>query len=280
MSKLFVPERTFILPFAVNNDRAYTIELMDAANIRNSFERNLLLNPPYPLSLPLRELLKPMRKDATSSPPRPMNGWIIFRRDLEGQLRFYYSGQPRSMKETSAIASNFWKNRPKVKLYFTILAKLAEKVHKDVYPDYCYKPKRSNRPKPPSWPFIQVDGNKPTRKKNNKKDVSEIDGQTHQHIGQCNVDNNTHLQNNVDESCQRVNIYVSDNTLSLPSNVHVDSFGLLTIRDNATIQDDIGTSNFPTIGHEIYFNDNMPFLIYIPVLENGMEEYPMISNVP
>src|SRR6185369_17898766 len=98
MSKHLVQvQQAFILLYDFNNDRAYTIELMNAANIHNPFERNLLLNPPYTLSLPLKELLEPTRKDSTLPPPRPMNRWILFRKDLEGQLRFFYSERPRSM---------------------------------------------------------------------------------------------------------------------------------------------------------------------------------------
>ncbi|CAG8512393.1 8707_t:CDS:1 [Paraglomus occultum] len=312
MSKLSVQvKQMFILPYYFDNDRAYTIELMNAANIHNPFERHLLLNPPYALSLPLKELLEPARKTSALPPPRPMNPWIIFRKDLEGQLRFFNSERPRSMKETSATASFLWKNQPRVKLYFTVLAKLAEKIHKDVYPDYCYRPSKSKRPKSPNWRFIRMDERNQRKKSrknvptthqadnyniNNSQQYQHIEenktGQPNQHIGD-NDANNISLHSNIDVSHQ---YYNNVSNLISPYNVYDKSFNYNILPSHATIQNNkidtaaVGTLNFPIIDQQGYrIASNVvdtaaaKSLVYIPLLGNAastivMEECPIRSN--
>ncbi|CAG8575709.1 10499_t:CDS:1 [Paraglomus brasilianum] len=110
-------------------------------------ERNLLLNPPYPLNIPLDDLLGNNRKIKKPFPPRPQNAWIIFRKNFESEFRSRYPNS--SVLEISRIASTHWKSQPDfVKNYFEVLSKLARQQHKHAYPGYTYAPRRQKLVKP------------------------------------------------------------------------------------------------------------------------------------
>src|SRR6266542_1394420 len=113
-------------------------------------EENLLINnPPYQLTLSLKDLLSParkFRKNKTKSDdkiPRPQNAWVLFRKDYEANQRVSFPDKALKMKNVSTDAGEVWrKQSTKVKRYFEMLARLAHEQHKKLYPNYKYTPKK------------------------------------------------------------------------------------------------------------------------------------------
>ncbi|RHZ46548.1 hypothetical protein Glove_615g21 [Diversispora epigaea] len=106
-------------------------------------DHELILNPPYKLTLSLDSLLLPTRKNRKNKIPRPQNAWVLFRKDYEANKRIQFPDQLFKMKTVSVNAGDEWKiQSSQVKIYFEILSKLARAKHKIMYPDYKYTPKR------------------------------------------------------------------------------------------------------------------------------------------
>ncbi|CAG8478666.1 6739_t:CDS:1 [Paraglomus occultum] len=110
-------------------------------------EQELFRNPPCTLTMPIDNILnhrsKKCRNGSEKKHPRPLNSYILFRRNLENQIRTQNPGRKHTLKEISKIAGKSWKTQPdKVKRYFHVLAKLSSYRHKAVYPDYTYNPLR------------------------------------------------------------------------------------------------------------------------------------------
>ncbi|CAG8438482.1 1597_t:CDS:2 [Diversispora eburnea] len=117
--------------------------------VNNLQDLELILNPPYQLTLSLDSLLLPARinhrnrKNKINKIPRPQNAWILFRKDYEANKRIKFPDQLFKMKTISINAGDEWKiQSSQVKRYFEILSKLALEKHKIIYPDYKYTPKR------------------------------------------------------------------------------------------------------------------------------------------
>ncbi|CAG8506242.1 5038_t:CDS:1 [Paraglomus brasilianum] len=108
----------------------------------------LLLKPPYSLTASLNTLLDPTRTNRArrnSYPPRPRNSWLIFRTDYKNKLRVIHPDQPSTIEKVSKLASSDWANQSEeVKQFFTVLSKMAKKLHEDVYPNYIYHPRRNS----------------------------------------------------------------------------------------------------------------------------------------
>ncbi|CAG8479162.1 1759_t:CDS:1 [Paraglomus occultum] len=108
------------------------------------YERKLLANPPYVLTMSLDDLVGNKCKNRGMKklyPPRPQNAWIIFRKNFESEFRSRYPNS--NVLEISKIAGANWKNQPRlVKTYFETLSKLARQQHKHDYPSYTYVPRR------------------------------------------------------------------------------------------------------------------------------------------
>ncbi|CAG8514316.1 2058_t:CDS:2, partial [Racocetra fulgida] len=82
----------------------------------------------------------------SSSPPRPQNAFVLFRRDFSAKLKL------KEMKmnngDVSRLASEEWSKQPKEVLrFFEFLENLAKDRHKKIYPDYSYSPKRKSKSK-------------------------------------------------------------------------------------------------------------------------------------
>ncbi|CAG8626042.1 6825_t:CDS:1, partial [Paraglomus occultum] len=110
----------------------------------------LLTKPPYSLTASLDTLLNPKptnsRRKKNCYPPRPRNSWLIFRIDYKNKLRAADPDQPPTIENVSRRASKDWANQSdKVKQFFTVLSKIAKKLHEDSYPNYIYAPRRNNR---------------------------------------------------------------------------------------------------------------------------------------
>lgn len=115
-------------------------------------EENLLINdPPYNLTLSLKDLLSPAKKTRRNKNkpddkvPRPQNAWVLFRKDYEANQRVNFPDKALKMKNVSTDAGEVWRNHPvKVKRYFETLSRLAHAQHKILYPNYKYSPKKKS----------------------------------------------------------------------------------------------------------------------------------------
>ncbi|CAG8556880.1 3649_t:CDS:1 [Paraglomus occultum] len=142
----------------------------------SSFERNLIRTPPYTLTLSPESLLDPTKKcrknrvRKSTTPPRPQNAWVIFRKNFEGRLRAQDRNKTYTIQEISKMAGKDWKNQPmEVKQYFDALSKLAQQRHKMTYPDYSYKPKRNKTEKKQAgWSFKEISKEKLAGRRQNK----------------------------------------------------------------------------------------------------------------
>ncbi|CAG8531825.1 8372_t:CDS:1 [Cetraspora pellucida] len=121
----------------------------------NSFDNELFSSPlpPYQLTLEIDELISPpknsrkakkfLKNPHTSSPPRPQNAFVLFRRDFYAKLRI--EGIKMKNGDISRLASEEWHKQPKEVLrYFEILEQLAKDKHNEMYPDYKYSPQKNN----------------------------------------------------------------------------------------------------------------------------------------
>ncbi|CAG8444721.1 hypothetical protein C2G38_2070007 [Gigaspora rosea] len=110
-------------------------------------------SPPYNLTIKIEELISPpknsrkavkFRKDpSSSSPPRPQNAFLLFRRDFYAKLKKLKQTKLKT-GDVSRLASEEWRKQPKdVLRFFEILENLAKDKHSQEYPDYKYSPKKS-----------------------------------------------------------------------------------------------------------------------------------------
>jgi hypothetical protein len=115
------------------------------------YELNLLLTPPYTLTISIDALLRPKERKSHVKkgwPPRPQNAWVIFRKDFESWLRSQSPNTFFTVHEISKIAGTCWRRQSStVKQYFTVLSKLARQQHRAEFPDYIYQPRRIKRTK-------------------------------------------------------------------------------------------------------------------------------------
>ena len=128
------------------NDQSHT-NSSSTKDLLTLFEFSLLINPPYILTVSLDILLDPTYNQRKSL-PRSQNSFILFRRDFEGRLRAESPNKSYTIHEISKIAGKEWKTQPDlVKLYFAVLAKLAQERHRFAFPGYTYKPRRTKQKK-------------------------------------------------------------------------------------------------------------------------------------
>ncbi|CAB4384940.1 unnamed protein product [Rhizophagus irregularis] len=93
------------------------------------------------ITLSLYDLLIPT-ENISGKVPRPQNSYIIYRRNYQARLAL--SDEPNAtLNKISKITSSNWKNESlDTKKIFDILAECAKKVHKCIFPNYVYNPKR------------------------------------------------------------------------------------------------------------------------------------------
>ncbi|CAG8618810.1 hypothetical protein C2G38_2108722 [Gigaspora rosea] len=109
----------------------------------DSFLMQQVSNPPYHLALSLDILLAPSRKSPMHL-PRPQNSFVLFRKDYNARMRLLNSDRPENLsaRSISRNAKNEWHRQPPiVKNFFKVLAKEADKRHKQMFPHYKYQPK-------------------------------------------------------------------------------------------------------------------------------------------
>ncbi|KAF0421498.1 MATA-HMG [Gigaspora margarita] len=117
----------------------------------NSFNDELFSSSPYQLTLEIEQLISPPQdtrkakkhRKNQSSPPRPQNRFLLFRRDFfEKQKR---SGIKMKLDEMSRLAKTEWNNLPNEAIRcFEVLEQWAKDRHKEIYKDYKYAPKKNN----------------------------------------------------------------------------------------------------------------------------------------
>ncbi|CAG8652003.1 24424_t:CDS:1 [Racocetra persica] len=99
---------------------------------------------PCELGMPLEELLAPREQNNRSQkPPRAQNKFILYRKHYIARARKNNPQRTAGMKarELSKEASQSWDSESnEVKRYFTIMAEVAVKRHKEMYPGYTYEP--------------------------------------------------------------------------------------------------------------------------------------------
>ncbi|CAG8747009.1 33294_t:CDS:1 [Racocetra persica] len=106
-----------------------------------------LANPPYRLVLPLDILLAPSRRNLTHL-PRPQNSFLLFRKDYNERMRLLNRNKSKklSTKTISENAKLEWSRQPPiVKNFFKVLAKEADRRHKQMFPNYKYQPKYKSK---------------------------------------------------------------------------------------------------------------------------------------
>src|SRR4051812_34791620 len=96
------------------------------------------------VTLSLYDLIIPSENFRTGKVPRPQNSYIIYRRDFQAKLSLSdTSNSNATLDKVSKISSNTWKKEPReVKKFFVLLAECAKEVHKCIFPDYVYNPKK------------------------------------------------------------------------------------------------------------------------------------------
>ncbi|CAG8631608.1 12896_t:CDS:1 [Funneliformis caledonium] len=117
------------------------IDIMVESFVRNNYA---------PTTLPIKTLISPKPKARRSSIPRPLNSFLIYRRDYQARLS---KEAGRKLPIVSKKAGELWRcETDEVRNRYEKIADLAGEFHKILYPNYEYKPnknkrKRSARPK-------------------------------------------------------------------------------------------------------------------------------------
>ncbi|CAG8601999.1 10386_t:CDS:1, partial [Cetraspora pellucida] len=119
----------------------------------NSFYDELFRMSPYPLFVKIEELIltprhsrkaeKHCNNPDSSSPPRPRNPFLLFRKNFSAKLK--KEGKNLKNAEISKLAGQEWRNHQDVHWFFKILENLAEENHNRSYPNYKFSPKRSKK---------------------------------------------------------------------------------------------------------------------------------------
>ncbi|CAG8773082.1 40927_t:CDS:1 [Gigaspora margarita] len=103
----------------------------------------------YQTTLPPDVLLAPhKRKRRSGKPPRAQNKFILFRKDYIARVRKEDPVRTKSMntRDFSKEAKQQWEVQPvEVKRLFTIMADVAAKRHKAMYPGYVYEPEKKEK---------------------------------------------------------------------------------------------------------------------------------------
>ncbi|CAG8508297.1 264_t:CDS:2 [Paraglomus occultum] len=103
-------------------------------------------NPPYILTLPFEKILAKGKRAAKHKIPRPLNQFMIFRKDFEARYKLEHPDERLSTTCYTKMATEAWNKLPgQTKRYFIYLQREAEKWHKRTYPNYKFSPKKKER---------------------------------------------------------------------------------------------------------------------------------------
>ncbi|CAI2163816.1 18858_t:CDS:1 [Funneliformis geosporum] len=110
------------------------IDLMVESFVRNNYA---------PTILPIKTLISPKAKPRRSNIPRPLNSFLIYRRDYQARLS---KEAGRILPKVSQEAGALWKSeKDEVRNLYEKIADLAGEVHKLLFPNYEYRPNKSKR---------------------------------------------------------------------------------------------------------------------------------------
>ncbi|CAG8795448.1 19797_t:CDS:1 [Gigaspora margarita] len=124
-------------------------------SILSLYNELLSIVPQYPLTMRIEDLVTPaqtsrrasqyLEKHTKPTPPRPLNLYILFRKDFHAHLKS--EGNNPSTGEVSKLTSKRWKKlSPQHRYFFQILADLAKLIHMNEYPEYRYIPRKPKTP--------------------------------------------------------------------------------------------------------------------------------------
>ncbi|CAG8464676.1 13483_t:CDS:1 [Ambispora gerdemannii] len=118
-------------------------------SIMSEYDKKMLRDPPYKLSLSMDKLLAPAKRTRKNKKvlnnPRPQNKWIIFRKDYVAKLRLLNPNATYQIQDISKECGVEWKSQPsEVKEYFDLIQRIAFEIHKIMYPNYKYSPKKKD----------------------------------------------------------------------------------------------------------------------------------------
>jgi hypothetical protein len=215
-----------------------------------SLEDNQLLNnPPYKPFLPLKELVFPGTRLSkshprkSSQPPRPQNRYILFKKDCDARRRHLSHGSKVDSKEISKLTATIWHSDEGLKIYFSLLARIASDLHKKLYPEYAYKPNKSPRKRKEAKELRIKQYSIPNVKTNRKK-LKEISSQ------QVNEDYVEHLGDNEYANGQS---FSNGNPFS-PDNFYGASDSLSVIDEQATFISPPAPCSICARGEHLFYN--------------------------
>ncbi|RIB21084.1 hypothetical protein C2G38_2177559 [Gigaspora rosea] len=111
---------------------------------------NQTYSAPYEFSLNVDDLINPSKTSRRSknnnNPPRPQNSFLLFRKDFEAKYRSLHKGEKIFAKKVSSLAAENWKEQsPLVKWLFKQLEFEALNKHKEMFPQYRYRPNKKKQ---------------------------------------------------------------------------------------------------------------------------------------
>ncbi|CAG8461917.1 high mobility group box domain-containing protein [Gigaspora rosea] len=123
-------------------------------SILSLYNELLSIDPQYPLTMRIEDLVTPaqtsrrasqfLEKHTKPTPPRPLNLYLLFRKDYDAYLKS--EGNNLSTGEVSKLTSTMWKElSPPHRYFFQILADLAKLIHMNMYPEYRYIPRKPTK---------------------------------------------------------------------------------------------------------------------------------------
>ncbi|CAG8543085.1 10552_t:CDS:2 [Paraglomus brasilianum] len=167
-------------------------------------------NPPYILTLPFEKILAKGKRAAKNKTPRPLNQYMIFRKDFEARYKLEHPNQRLSTTEYTRMATKAWRKLPEqTKRYFVYLQREGEKWHKRTYPNYKFSPKKNKKTKC-----------KPGRKRNNVTTISNLSRPNRENntTNNDNTNRNNANRNNDGETILSFNNFYPTTT-TIPSTV-------------------------------------------------------------
>ncbi|KAJ3231128.1 hypothetical protein HDU81_003991 [Chytriomyces hyalinus] len=102
-------------------------------------------DPSVPAKLSLKEktVYKKGHAKGPAKIPRPPNAFILFRTDNQPNLVTLARGLGKSSRDFSSIVAKMWADAPQdVRQHYQKLAAEKFREHKELYPDYRYRPKK------------------------------------------------------------------------------------------------------------------------------------------
>ncbi|CAG8501388.1 3153_t:CDS:2 [Paraglomus brasilianum] len=120
--------------------------LLFQADQETEEDRRIQENPPYKLTLTEEALFAPGKRKSVSKIPRPLNRFLLFRRDFEARYRAENQNRQLDAAFLAPMAKDAWKLlSDEGKHYFMLLQKKGARKHREKYPDYKYAPRRTGR---------------------------------------------------------------------------------------------------------------------------------------